>query len=101
MSYWYFSFVDPSGLPGYRFLGGCYIELADGEEYPIPPHMRGKGYDDMAMAIKKSYVLGCNPGGEVAAFELHEVDPVKIAPLLNRLLTKEQIEAMPKDSLRK
>jgi hypothetical protein len=55
MSIWWLSFVDPDKPVSERFLGACCVKATDADD-----------------AVKEAWALGCNPGGEVVAFEIEE-----------------------------
>jgi hypothetical protein len=53
MALWWLSFVDPHRPEGTRFLGVALVEA-----------------ETMADALRRAWRSGCNPGGEVEAYEL-------------------------------
>jgi hypothetical protein len=53
MTLWWLSFVDPHRPEGTRFLGVALVEA-----------------ETMADALRRAWSSGCNPGGEVEAYEL-------------------------------
>lgn len=78
--YW-MSFVDPERPEGDRFLG-CLIV---------------RGRNDMDV-IRRSHMLGLNPGGEVMFFEIPKqyLDRVPIDWIETRLINREECEAFEK-----
>jgi hypothetical protein len=52
---WWLSFCDASRPEGTQFIGAAVV--------------RGVSLDD---AVRRAWAVGCNPGGEVMAFELPE-----------------------------
>jgi hypothetical protein len=74
-SWWWLSFCDPDRPAGTKFLGVCCVE----------------GWDILS-AVTRAHELGCNPGGEVAAWKIPGTpDPA----WCNRLLTRAEAEAFP------
>lgn len=53
--WWWLSFVDPDRPEGDRFLGACIVEGTD-----------------LGAAVQTAWMLGCNPGGEVAGIGIVE-----------------------------
>jgi hypothetical protein len=69
---WWLSFVDPDRQEGDRFLGGCVV--------------RARGLVD---ASRAAWTAGCNPGGEMAGYEMPRehrdmIKPADIGKLMNR-----------------
>lgn len=80
--WWYLSFCDGSRPRGTQFLGGVFVQGAT-----------------PAGAIRASWELRINPGGEVRVADVPEgmmLDPAYI----NRLLTRAEVEKMPEPSRR-
>ncbi len=69
LCWWYLSFAEPE-----RFLGGCFVQA------------RG-----LISALRRATALGINPGGEVAALQIH-VDGIIPRGVKNRLLTADELE---------
>jgi hypothetical protein len=53
MGYYWMSFCDPKNLVGSKFLGALIIKASDDLE-----------------AVRRSWSLGLNPGGEVVFYEI-------------------------------
>lgn len=76
MGLWWLSFCDPDKPQGSAFLGVCIIEG-----------------DTIAEAMAASWVMHCNPGGEIMGYDVSDVSiPTKYR---RRLLTKEEAQAIP------
>ena len=76
MTYFYMSFCDPDKPKGSKFLGALVIQGSDFDQ-----------------ALKKSWRLDLNPGGEIMFFEVPKSFEHRVTPdLVNRLLTKEEVE---------
>lgn len=80
MAWWWLSFADPDLPKGKQFLGVCVVDA-----------------DDVADALKTAHAAGCNPGGEVQAFDVTEAaeDPAFKRLPKYRLLSREEIETPP------
>jgi hypothetical protein len=74
MKLWWLSFCDPERPEGERSLGACIVPGAS-----------------LEAAMKLAWASGCNPGGEIEAFELPFEDPPAPFPLLT-LMSKADIE---------
>ena len=53
MGLWWLSFCDPAKPSGEQFLGVALVEA-----------------DDLPSATRRAWREGCNPGGEIAGFDL-------------------------------
>jgi hypothetical protein len=53
MGLWWLSFCDPAKPKGEQFLGVALVEA-----------------DDLPSATRRAWREGCNPGGEIAGFDL-------------------------------
>lgn len=71
MKWWWMSFKDPGRPRGQRFLGVCVVRA-----------------EDLPGALRTSWLMKCNPGGEVATW----VIPVDRLPPDQKLV----FEEMPK-----
>jgi hypothetical protein len=81
--WWYLSFVDPALAPppeeqkpaGPSWLGACYVWAPN-----------------VVMAAAEAHRQGCNPGGEVAAWQISDEDMAAHVPLgdRNRLLKTQE-----------
>ncbi len=75
--YW-LSFCDPEKPQGSQFLGVCIVSA-----------------EDPALALLYTHQMGINPGGEVVAVPSPDnVDLHPFAKFMNRLLSRDQIDAM-------
>jgi hypothetical protein len=90
------SFVSPTRPEGDRFLGVCLIEVSEAEVEAMRaawaekfPQARVESLPLFA-AMRKSWVMGCNPGGEVGTTELPEWHPARWWPK-HRLLLRAEI----------
>ena len=72
LRWWWLSFCD-----GHGFLGACLV--------------RGYGVGTAALG---AYSHGCNPGGEVLGFPAPDGAPEPPEEYTNRLLTREECEAL-------
>lgn len=75
---WWLSFCDPSRPPGAQFLGVAIVDATHFTE-----------------ALKVTWILKCNPGGEVEGFPLPAWAKVP-AEWKERLLTKEECKRLEK-----
>jgi hypothetical protein len=71
---WYLSFVDEDRPVGKRWMGGCYVLASNMQE-----------------AVSEAWRCGCNPGGQVGAFQLN-LDRTCRPEYMNRLLNKTEVD---------
>lgn len=94
VGWWWLSFVDADG----RFLGVAIVDVgpSDLDEALVSLIERGMNTDDVAQAIgaaaARAWQLGCNPGGQVAAFQLPSGVSIP-GQYRRRLLNKAEAEA--------
>lgn len=74
MTFWWLSFCDPENAEGSQFMGGCIVP--------------GR---DMLEAVRVSYMVGCNPGGDVLGVQLPEEIVMKSTDIC-RLMDKAEAE---------
>jgi hypothetical protein len=74
MMYW-LSFADSELPKGSQFLGCAIVEA-----------------NDIANAIARSHVVGCNPGGQVLCAEITEDRHAEYRRYVNRLMQRDEIE---------
>lgn len=74
MKTYYMSFVDPDLPEGHRWLGACLVKA-----------------EDHADATRKSWIAGCNPGGEILFVEPEREPNMK---WFYRLLNKDHLMEM-------
>lgn len=81
MSYWWMSFCDPDKPEGTQFLGAAII--------------KADNHFDM---MTRSWLLGLNPGGEVAFFEIPEQYEKRVPNdwIESRLITKIEADELEK-----
>ncbi len=106
---WWLSFCDSDRPQGQQFLGVAVLDVTADEMadaiaevtylraiHGLPPA------DDppthwMAAAVRKAHLLGCNPGGEVAAWRMDDVpacaDELARLPR-HQLLSKADLDAL-------
>ena len=95
--YW-MSFADPGKPPGDRFLGVTIIEVTDDDAAAMKPELDARhpqhlpGAEWLAAASRKAHRLGCNPGGEVASYELPADWPLLAVVPRDRLLTSDELK---------
>lgn len=88
---WYLSFCDNDRPSGEQFLGGCYVDIDDEDIAAAEPVHA----PEIAAAIQKAWLMGCNPGGEVASVRVDDMPPFAdmdergITPR-NRLLSRKR-----------
>jgi hypothetical protein len=92
------SFVDGAKPEGQRFLGVCIVDVTDEDaadaqailDDRFPQHAEGAAW--IAAATRKAWLMGCNPGGEVAAIDITEAPPPKGVELpVHRLLQRPEL----------
>jgi hypothetical protein len=104
------SFVDPDRPEGQRNLGVCIIDIDEldiaAARVTLDKSRFASTYDPdkgpIVWAITaKARDVGCNPGGEVASYEITDADnPAWLARLpRNTLLTKDEAEALNRQLL--
>ena len=87
------SFVDPDAPEGQRSQGVCVVDVTEEEVAAMTPEIdtlfpqRREGAEWIAVAMRKTWYLGCNPGGEVAFAEIPSTRPVP----RNRLLVGDEL----------
>ena len=75
------SFCDADRPTGQQFLGACLVDVsaAEADEAAIMVMLRfpmaQPGAEWAAAATRKAHRLGCNPGGEVASYEISADNP--------------------------
>jgi len=93
------SFVGDKGN-----LGCAIIDVTDEEasaekmslDSLFPQHMEGAEW--IAAALTKAHLLGCNPGGEVASWDITDGPSDRIARYeKNRLYSKREIEMIERE----
>lgn len=91
------SFCDPDKPEGEQFLGACVVDVTDEDAAEakeellekFPRHLPGAEW--VRAACRTAHLMGCNPGGEVGAWEL-PTDTAKVQALTrNRLLQKAEL----------
>jgi len=96
MKTFWLSFSDPDRPAGQRFLGVCIVDVtvemaaeAFAQVTRRWPHRQADGAEWLAAAIRQAHQLGCNPGGDVASWEV----PPDIAARCprNRLLLRPEL----------
>ena len=102
------SFCDTAKKKGDQFLGGCVVEVTDEEAREaltelvlrFPDHREGAEW--IAAATRKASRTGCNPGGEVAGYDITDGSPSTLARYQrNRLYSRAEIEAIDADIRRR
>lgn len=97
------SFVDPARPDGECFLGVAVVDVTE-EDAARARLILAKRFPHalpdaewIAAATSKAHREGCNPGGEVAGFDLTAQDRQKLAALpRNRLLSSQDVHELEK-----
>jgi hypothetical protein len=98
--YW-LSFVDTTRPEGEGFLGAAVVEVNKDEaaaakvaiDEQFPNHAEGAEW--VAAASLKAWLLGCNPGGEMATADITDAPvPEGIEVPLGRLLQKDELQQL-------
>jgi|SRR5580765_458732 len=101
MRRFWLSFVDQDRPEGQRFLGVCIVEVTDEDaaeakaiiDAKFPRHAEGAEW--IAAATRKAWLMGCNPGGEIATADITDARPPEGVDLpLHRLLQKPEMERL-------
>lgn len=95
------SFCDNDKPNGEQFLGACVVDVSEEQandaltdiDVRFPNHADGAEW--IGAAIKAAWELGCNPGGEMASFEMTDA-PAKWHEAYKRgvLMSKSEIETI-------
>jgi hypothetical protein len=91
-TYW-LSFVDGARPLGQQFLGVAIVQVRKADAVAARAHLPPQakpGSEWVAAAIRRAWLLGCNPGGEMAVTEL----PAEALPppeWMHRLLSRGEI----------
>jgi hypothetical protein len=95
--YW-LSFVDDDRPPGSRFLGVAIVRVTEDHAAELRDELAERfpnarpGAEWIAAAVRRSWRLGCNPGGEIATSEIPEEDWPRVEAYLGRLLSTADLD---------
>jgi hypothetical protein len=98
-TYW-LSFCDPDKPEGQQFLGVVVIDVSEEDAAAAKPVIdvlfprHDAGAEWIAAAQRKCWQLGCNPGGQVAAFEKPAAYEWPADVPRGRLLQRGELEAL-------
>ena len=95
------SFCDTKKRKGDQFSGACVVDVTDDDAREaltelvlrFPNHLDGAEW--IAAATRKAHRAGCNPGGEVAGYDISAGTSEALAAYeRNRLYSRAEIEAI-------
>jgi hypothetical protein len=97
---WWISFADAARPEGKRHLGCCIVEIdeADLVEARADIALRfpraSPGAEFVAAACRKAHLKGCNPGGDVQAYDITNFDdPATLALERHKLFSRSELIA--------
>lgn len=97
MRTFWLSFCKDDRPKGDQFLGVCVIDVSPAEAFLAREHLAKNfphalpGAEWLGAALRKARALQCNPGGEVAGYEVTGWPEMDLVPR-NMLLSKADLE---------
>lgn len=95
------SFCNDSKPEGQQFLGACVVDVTAEQAalakldlaQKFPQHMPGAEW--VAAAMRSAHAHGCNPGGQVASYDITGIDPPEGATMPKfKLMSRAEMEAL-------